>query len=104
MLRNGWHPRAPVAGRTAGCMTRQEPCPDQKDDEEKCKYPEAKALWPWPVFRQGAAEQQSGGEADCLRPHRDLGCTLRTFRAAELQDRGGPPVRPQADPKAHTAP
>src|SRR6266436_5413565 len=67
MLRNGWHPRATVASRTAGCMTRQEPCPDQKDDEEKCKYPEAKARWPWPVFRRGAAEQQSGGEADCLR-------------------------------------
>ena len=84
-----------------GHMTRQEPGPDQKDDEEKSKYPEAKAGRPWPVFRQGAAEQQSRSEADGLRPHRDRGSTLRTFRARELQDRGGRRARRQADADAH---
>src|SRR3982074_3852505 len=43
MLRNGRHPRAPVAARTVGCMTRQEPCPDQKDDEEKSKHQEGRS-------------------------------------------------------------
>src|SRR6266404_2195242 len=101
MLRNGWHPRAPVTARIAECMTGQEPRPDQKDDEKKGKYPEAKARRPWPVFRQGAAEQQSSNEADCLRPHRDRGGALRMLRARELQDRGGRRARRQADADAH---
>src|SRR6202008_4404712 len=101
MLRNGWHPRAPVAAGTARCMTRQEPCPYQKDDEEERKYPEAKPRRPWPIFRQGAAEQQSGGEAASLRPHRDRGCMLRRFRAAELQNSCGRGARSQADADAH---
>src|ERR1700730_18792622 len=42
VLGNGWHSRAPVAAPTAGRMTRQEPRPDQKDDEEERKRPEAK--------------------------------------------------------------
>src|SRR5258708_31535051 len=82
-------------------MTRQEPCPDQEDSEVKSKYPEAKARRPWPVLRQGAAEQQTSREADCLRPHRDQGCTLRSFRAAELQNRGGRRARRKADADAH---
>jgi hypothetical protein len=82
-------------------MTRQKPRPNQKNDEEKSKYPEAKARRPWPIFRQSAAAQQSSGEADGLRPHGDRGCTLRTFMAAELQDRGGLRARRQADADAH---
>src|SRR6266436_5073282 len=94
MLRNRWHPRTPVTARTAGCMTGQEPRPDKKDDEKKGKYPEAKARRPWPVFRQGTAEQQSSNEADCLRPHRDRGGAPRILRARELQDRGCPCRKP----------
>src|SRR6476620_10710383 len=101
MLRNGRHPRAPVAAPTAARMTRQEPGSNQKDHEEKSKHPEAKARRPWPVFRQGAAQQQSSGEADCLRAHRNQGRTLRTFRARELQNRSGRRARRQADADAH---
>src|ERR1700688_3791902 len=85
-------------------MTRQEPRPDQKDDEKESKYPEAKARWPWPVFRQGAPEEQSGGETDRLRRHGDRSCAPRTFRAAALQNRGGGRACCEADAAAHQRP
>src|SRR5260370_40100306 len=102
MLRKGWHPRAPVTARIAECMTGQEPRPDQKDDEKKGKYPEAKARRPWPVFRQGAAEQQRSTEADCLRPHRDRGGALSIRRPRELQDRGVPARTPHVAAPVHS--
>jgi hypothetical protein len=78
-------------------MTRQEPRRSQQGEQEDSQYPEAKARGPWPVFCQDAAEQQSSTEADCLGPQRDQGRTLRTSRAAELQNRGGRRARRQAD-------
>jgi hypothetical protein len=101
ILRNGWQPRVPVAIRTARRMTRQEPRRNQKDNEENDEHPEAKARRPRPIFRQGAPEQQSRGETDSLRGHRDRRRTPRTFRTAELQDRGGRRARRQANADAH---
>src|SRR6266404_3717894 len=62
---------------------------------------QAKVRGPGPIFRQGAAQQQSSSEADSQRCHRDGGCTFRTFPAAELQNRGGGSARRQADADAH---
>src|SRR6266404_9368952 len=82
-------------------MMRQEPRRSQQDEEENSQYPEAKARGPGPIFRQSATQQQSSSEADSLRCHRDRGCTFRTIRAAELQNRGGGSARRQADADAH---
>src|SRR5271155_5395374 len=104
MPRDESPPRGTVAPRTTGYMTRQEPRPNQKDSEEKCKDPEAKVRGPWPVFRQGAAEQQGSSEADCLRPHCDQRRTLRTFRTRELQNRRGRRTCREPDADAHQGP